>query len=492
MSQNKFSEYRLEDTIIRSLTVLKYVEPTPVQREVLPLLLEKQDVVIKSQTGSGKTAAFGIPLAQFVAWEERAPQALVLTPTRELAMQIKEEIFNIGRYKRLKVEALFGKTSFQSQVKSLKQRTHVVVATPGRLRDHIERGTIDLSQIKTLIIDEADEMFAMGFIDQVEEILWELPQERTTALFSATMPDAVKELTHHFLKYPKFVEIAADEQSKKRIRQQFIRVEEEEKLATLRDLFVVDNPDSSILFCNTQVMVERLMKELDRAGIKVDMLHGGMDQKDRTHVMNDFKRGYFRHLVATDVAARGIDVSDIALVVNYDLPDKTETYVHRIGRTARFENKGKALSLVNRRDTRSFEAILEAQNHSLEEIPRPSRATVDKYRLAFDQKQRKNPMLRKEIGLEFKTDIMKIHINAGKKTKMRPGDVVGALCNIEGITGEDIGVIHLMDVSTFVEILNGKGKKALNALQKMPIKGRKRRVSRSNETEYERHLRNGY
>lgn len=492
MSTNKFSEYRLDDTIIRSLSVLKYVEPTPVQREVLPLLLEKQDVVVKSQTGSGKTAAFGIPLAQLVDWEERAPQALVLTPTRELAMQIKEEIFNIGRYKRLKVEALFGKSSFQSQVKNLKQRTHIIVATPGRLLDHIERGTIDLSKIQTLIIDEADEMFAMGFIDQVEDILWELPQDRTTALFSATMPDAVKDLTKSFLKHPKFVEIAASEQSKKRIRQQFIRVEDEDKLATLRDLFVVDNPDSSILFCNTQVMVERLMKELDRSGIKVDMLHGGMEQRDRTQVINDFKRGYFRHLVATDVAARGIDVSDIALVVNYDLPDKTETYVHRIGRTARFENKGKALSLVNGRDRRSFEAIADSQSDSLEEIPRPSRAIVDKYRLAFDQKQSKNPMLRKEIGLEFKEDIMKIHINAGKKTKMRPGDVVGALCNIEGITGDDIGVINLMDVSTFVEILNGKGEKALRALQNMPIKGRKRRVSRSNETEYERNLRNGY
>lgn len=339
MSQNRFSEYPLDESIVKSLSVLKYTDPTPVQREVLPLLLNKKDVIVRSQTGSGKTAAFGIPLCQLVDWEERAPQALVLTPTRELATQIKDEIFNIGRYKRLKVEALFGKTSYQTQVKNLKQRTHIVVATPGRLFDHIERGTIDLSQIKTLIIDEADEMFAMGFIDQVEDILQELPQNRTTALFSATMPDAVKKLTEHFLKHPKYVEITDTDQSKKRIRQQYIRVEDEDKLATLKDLLIVDNPDSSILFCNTKVMVERLMKELDRADIKVDMLHGGMEQRDRTQVINDFKRGYFRHLVATDVAARGIDVADIALVVNYDLPDKPETYVHRIGRTARFENK---------------------------------------------------------------------------------------------------------------------------------------------------------
>ena len=492
MSQNRFSEYPLDESIVKSLSVLKYTDPTLVQREVLPLLLNKKDVIVRSQTGSGKTAAFGIPLCQLVDWEERAPQALVLTPTRELATQIKDEIFNIGRYKRLKVEALFGKTSYQTQVKNLKQRTHIVVATPGRLFDHIERGTIDLSQIKTLIIDEADEMFAMGFIDQVEDILQELPQNRTTALFSATMPDAVKKLTERFLKHPKYVEITDTDQSKKRIRQQYIRVEDEDKLATLKDLLIVDNPDSSILFCNTKVMVERLMKELDRADIKVDMLHGGMEQRDRTQVINDFKRGYFRHLVATDVAARGIDVADIALVVNYDLPDKPETYVHRIGRTARFENKGKTLSLVNPRDRASFAAIREAQGDVLEEIPRPSRATVDKYRLDFEQKQRKNPMIRKEKGLDFKEDIMKIHINAGKKTKMRPGDVVGAICNVEGVTGDDIGVINLMDVSTFVEILNGKGEKVLKALQSTPIKGRKRRVSRSNESEYERDLRNGY
>lgn len=239
-------------------------------------------------------------------------------------------------------------------------------------------------------------------------------------------------------------------------------------------------------------MVERLTKEIARLGVQVEMLHGGMEQKDRTRVMSDFKRGYFRHLVATDVAARGIDVADIALVVNYDLPDKTETYVHRIGRTARFENKGKALSFVGINDKLQLDELLTSQERLIEEIPRPSRATVDKYRMDFSRKQGQRPTIRKEKGLDFKEDIMKIHINAGKKTKMRPGDVVGAICNIEGVTADDIGVINLMDVSTFVEILNGKGPRVLSALQKMPIKGRARRVSRSNETEYERDLRNGY
>lgn len=492
MEKHHFSQYRLDESIIKALDVLKYTQPTAVQKSVLPLLLNRQDIVVKSQTGSGKTAAFGIPLAQMVDWEERAPQALILTPTRELAMQIKEELFNIGRYKRLKIEALYGKSSYQSQVKNLKQRTHIVVATPGRLFDHIVRNSIDLSKIETLIIDEADEMLAMGFIEQVEEIINELPSSRTTALFSATMPQAVKTLADDFMYAPKMVEIASTQQSKPRVHQQFIQVEDENKLSTFKDLFIVDNPESSIIFCNTKVMVERLTKEIARLGVQVEMLHGGMEQKDRTRVMLDFKRGYFRHLVATDVAARGIDVADIALVVNYDLPDKTETYVHRIGRTARFENKGKALSIICSQDQKQLDELLLEQERLIEEIPRPSRATVDKYRMDFKRKQEQRPEIRKEKGLDFKEDILKIHINAGKKTKMRPGDVVGAICNIDGLTADDIGVIHLMDVSTFVEILNGKGPRVLQALQKMPIKGRLRRVSRSNETEYERDLRNGY
>ena len=234
MTENKFAAYPLDPSIIRALDVLKYTAPTKVQEKVLPLLLNHQDVVVKSQTGSGKTAAFGIPLCELVEWEERAPQALVLTPTRELATQIKEEIFNIGRYKRIKVEALFGKSSYQSQVKNLKQRTHVVVATPGRLFDHIQRGTIDLSKIKTVIIDEADEMLAMGFIEQVEEILNEIPNKKTMALFSATMPSAIARLAEFFLKNPQEVSIETAPESKKKIQQHFVRVTDDTKLKTAK------------------------------------------------------------------------------------------------------------------------------------------------------------------------------------------------------------------------------------------------------------------
>ncbi|MGO3733136.1 MAG: DEAD/DEAH box helicase [Vagococcus sp.] len=488
MSQNSFSDLTIDKQIIKSLDVLGYTEPTQVQKEVIPYLLGKQDVIVKSQTGSGKTGAFGIPLCDIVEWEERAPQALVLTPTRELATQIKEEIFNIGRYKRIKVESIFGKSSFEGQAKSLKQRTHIVVATPGRLLDHIDQGTIDLSRVQTVVIDEADEMFAMGFVEQIEEVLDCLPEDRTTALFSATMPDEIKRLSEFYLNRPKFVEVEAKNLVQDRILQQFITVDKEDKLETLKDVLVVENPDSSIIFCNMKATVDGIESSLGKMGVKVTKLHGGMEQRDRTQVIKDFKRGYFRYLVATDVAARGLDIADIAMVINYDIPDNPETYVHRIGRTARFENHGKAVSFVCQHDGRRFDEIMTAQNHDIQEIKRASASLVRDRQLAFSNKQQRKPQLRKEKGFDFKEDIMKIHINAGRKTKMRAGDIVGTLCNIDGMTADDIGVISLLDISTFVEILNGKGPMVLKTLQTMPIKGRIRHVNKANESTYERDI----
>ncbi len=489
MNQNKFNVFGIDKQIIGALDVLGYTMPTEVQKQVVPLMLEGKDVLVKSQTGSGKTASFGIPICDLVEWEERAPQALILTPTRELATQIRDEIFNIGRYKRIKVVSVFGKSSFQMQEKQLKQRTHVVVATPGRLFDHIERKTIDLSKIKYVIIDEADEMFEMGFIEQIERILNYLPKNHVTALFSATMPEAVKHLSKKYMHNPISIEISPTEKSKKRILQEFAMIDDDRKLDHFKGILIVERPKSSIVFCNTKVMVEEVTKQMKLLGIHCEMLHGGMEQRDRTRVIQDFKRGYFNFLVATDVAARGIDVADIQLVVNYDIPEKPETYVHRIGRTARFENSGKALSLVNSHDRENFEEIYEAQDGQIEEIDLPSKKQVENYREAFNMSLDKKPTLRKEKGLAFNEDIMKIHINAGKKQKMRAGDIVGALCSIDGMTAEDIGVIELLDISTFVEILNGKGAKVLKALQTMPVKGRLRKVNRSNETKYEQDLR---
>lgn len=485
-----FKQFQLSKEIIGAIEKLGYNEPTTVQTEVIPALLEGKNLIVKSQTGSGKTAAFAIPICERVQWEERKPQVLVLTPTRELASQIQQDIFNIGRYKRLKVEAIFGRSSYERQAYNLKQRTHVVVATPGRLIDHMTQKTIDLSMINTVIIDESDEMLAMGFIEQIENVMKVVPPTATLALFSATMPAEIKTLATRYLKNPQLIEVKSENKVTQRIKQQYYEIPYDEKITVLEDVLTVVNPESSIIFCNTRAAVEEIAEALEALEIEVETLHGGMEQRHRTAVINDFKHGYFRYLVATDVAARGLDIADIALVVNFDLPENVESYVHRIGRTARFENDGHAISFVSSSDYRYLNPIQAMMDDTLVAIERPTQEEVLDGQAAFKTTQQTKMKLKKEKGHDFKEEIMKLHINAGKKTKMRAGDVVGALCNIEGMTGADIGVISLLDVSTFVEILNSKGEMVLAALQDFPIKGRIRRVSKANETTYESDLKN--
>lgn len=483
-----FKEYPLGEEIKRALDVLGYESPTEVQSAVIDELLNFENVIVKSQTGSGKTAAFAIPIVENVDWDQRRPQALILTPTRELALQIQEDIFNIGRFKRIKVEAIFGRSSFEQQERNLNGIVHVVVATPGRLIDHMQRRTIDLSQVQTLIIDESDEMLAMGFIQQIDRILKKVPTRANIGLFSATMPDEIRSLGNRIMADAVEIEVTSESLIEERIVQHVYHVEDKEKLDALKGILVVENPDSCILFCNTKILVEAVADMLWDLDIEVHTLHGDMEQRDRTKVITQFKRGQFRYLVATDVAARGLDIQDVQLVVNVDIPENAESYVHRIGRTARVDKQGKAISLVSNYAERFLEVILEETDNQIEVMQRPSPSFINSKVNSFNSKIQRKPKLIKEKGFDFKEEIMKLHINAGKKTKMRPGDIVGALCSIEGIIMEDIGIISVLDVSTFVEILNNKGAHVLNALQDQPIKGRIRNVNKANQSEYERQL----
>lgn len=476
-----FKTMNLSETTLKSLEVLGYNEATEVQEKVIKSLLNNESLIVQSQTGSGKTAAFGIPIVEHIDWDNRLPQALVLAPTRELALQIQEEIFNIGRFKRLIVEAVFGRSSFEAQEKKLRGLCHVVVATPGRLIDHIERGTIDLSEVKTLIIDEADEMLDMGFIDQIKAVTKALPKDKTISLFSATMPDKIKELSQQIMKDAKFVKVEAVNAVDDRILQERYFVSQKQKMDALKEILILENPNSSIIFCNTKANVEMVADMLWGLGINVETLHGDMEQRDRTYVINEFKRAGFRYLVATDVAARGLDIDDIALVVNYDLPENTASYIHRIGRTARIEKMGKAISLVDDYETKYLSTILEDTQFQIDNMKRPSESMLESKKDAFNAKILRQPKRKQAKGDDFKNQITKLHINAGKKTKMRPVDLVGALCSIDGVEKDDIGVIGIVDVSTFVEILNGKGKLVLDTLQTMPIKGRVRKVSLANQ-----------
>ncbi|MBS8266528.1 ATP-dependent helicase [Mesobacillus boroniphilus] len=479
MSQRSFEDYNLSDEIKRALSVLKYESPTEVQAEVIPMALQNQDLVVKSQTGSGKTASFGIPICDMVEWEEKNPQALILTPTRELAVQVREDITNIGRFKRIKAMAVYGKEPFSKQKEELKQKTHVVVGTPGRVIDHIERGTLVLDQIKYLIIDEADEMLNMGFIDDVESIIEELPPNRVTMVFSATLPKDVENLCHKYMKDPVNIEIASTGITTNTIDHMLIEVKEEDKLSLLKDITVVENPDSCIIFCRTKENVDNVFAELEEANYSCERLHGGLEQEDRFAVMDGFKMGNFRYLVATDVAARGIDVDNVSLVINYDVPMEKEGYVHRTGRTGRAGNKGKAITLATPYEGKFIKAIERYIGFEIPVTEAPSKQDVVRNQAAFDEKISGRRVVKNNKTARINQDIMKLHFSGGKKKKLRAVDFVGTIAKIPGVTADDIGIISIHDTMSYVDILNGKGSLVIQAMENATIKGKKLRVSKA-------------
>ncbi|MGL5347066.1 MAG: DEAD/DEAH box helicase [Peptostreptococcaceae bacterium] len=476
-----FKDYKLSKEILKSINMLNFKTPTKVQQEVIPVALENKDVLVKSQTGSGKTATFAIPLCELVDWDENKPQALVLTPTRELAIQVRDDVFNIGRFKRIKVPAIYGKSSFALQAKELKQKTHIVVGTPGRTIDHINEGNFITDNIKYLVIDEADEMLSMGFLEQVEEIIQSLPNNRITMLFSATMPEDIDALVNKHMNDPVKIEIKAKTLTVDRIQQDGYMVEETGKLNLLKDITIIENPDSCVIFANTQSKVEALYKELMKLDYPCDKIHGGMEQDERIKVMNNFKKGYFRYLIATDVAARGIDIDNITHVINYDVPVLKENYVHRIGRTGRAGKEGRAITFVMKSDERRVFEIYSYTGKELTMKKRPSKRLVIELKPEFENKLAKKQKIKEDKGANLSQEIMKLHINAGKKTKMRPVDIVGTLCSIDGVEASDIGVISVLDVSTYVEVLNNKGDMVLKALQTKNIKGRPRKVTKAEQ-----------
>ncbi|MEK4870269.1 DEAD/DEAH box helicase [Niallia sp. FSL W8-1348] len=476
MSAKNFHDFNLSNQIVKALDSLEYRTPTEVQNKVIPLVLEKIDLVVKSQTGSGKTASYGIPICELVEWEENKPQALILTPTRELAVQVKEDFIDIGRFKRIKAAAVYGKQPFAIQKTELKQKTHVVVGTPGRVLDHIERGTLSLDRISYLVIDEADEMLNMGFIEQVEAIINALPQNRVTMLFSATLPEAVKELSQRYMKTPIDIEIKATGLTTDKIEHSLIKVEEKDKFSLLQDVTIVENPDSCIIFCRTKDRVDTLSDQLTDLGYNCDQIHGGMVQEDRLEVMNDFKRGEFHYLIATDVAARGIDIDNITHVINYDLPLEKESYVHRTGRTGRAGKKGKAITFVTPFEDRFLQEIEEYIGFEIPMIDAPAKEEVANRQADFEAKKNEEPTIKKAKNEKLNKQIMKLYFNGGKKKKLRAVDFVGTIAKIEGVTAEDIGIITIMDTFSYVEILNDKGRLVLERMKKTPIKGKSLKV----------------
>lgn len=469
----KFEDFNLDKYIIKALYNLNYTIPSKVQEEVIPRLLKKEDVIVKSKTGSGKTASFGIPICENIDIENNNVQALIVVPTRELALQVKDEISNIGRLKKIRCSAIFGKQPIKEQIRELKQRVHIVVATPGRIIDHIGRNTIDLDDIKSFIIDEADKMLNKGFIEDMEFILNKIPKNSAKGLFSATIDDDIQYICDKYLKVSNILDIKYNELfDKKQIIENKIKSSENDKYKNLKSIIYMENPTSLIIFCNTKDKVKKLYENMKKDGFLVEELHGDMSQDKRIFVIKDFKNNKFNILISTDVAARGIHIDDISLVINYDVPRDKENYIHRIGRTGRKDSYGKAITIFTDKDDKyinEIEAYLGYEIKVLEELKIDD---IAKGKIKFEKKSkevlknRKNKIIEKNIHSE----VTKIYINAGKKKKIRVIDIVGAFSNLPGINNEDIGVVEVQDLCSYVDILNYKGEELVKKYKEISIK----------------------
>ena len=342
----KFKELELSPELLKSVERAGFEEATPIQSETIPLALSGKDVIGQAQTGTGKTAAFGLPMLEKIDTNRNELQGLVISPTRELAIQTQEELYRLGRDKRVRVQAVYGGADIGRQIRGLKDRPHIVVGTPGRMLDHINRHTLKLGTVETLVLDEADEMLNMGFLEDIESIISRVPDQRQTLLFSATMPPAIKNIGVKFMKDTVHVKIKTKEMTADLIDQYYVRAKEYEKFDIMTRLFDVQSPELTIVFGRTKRRVDELARGLEARGYRAEGIHGDLSQQKRMSVLRSFKGGHLDILVATDVAARGLDISGVTHVYNYDIPQDPESYVHRIGRTGRAGKGGMSVTFV--------------------------------------------------------------------------------------------------------------------------------------------------
>ncbi|HET7685122.1 MAG TPA: DEAD/DEAH box helicase [Candidatus Limnocylindria bacterium] len=367
-SEYRFGEVEVPVTIARALEQMGYVVPTEVQAQSIPPLRAGEDLIGQAQTGTGKTAAFGIPIVEKVDPSAGWVQALVLTPTRELCVQVAEEIERIGRFRNVRTVAIYGGSSMDRQISGLKRGAQVVVGTPGRVLDLIRRGELRLDRVHTVILDEADRMLDMGFIVDVETILARCPRQRQTALFSATMPYAILRICDRFMKRDATrVSVKPEQRTVETVRQLVVFVAERDKVAALLELTREFKVDRLLVFRHTQIGVDRLTATLKRRGRNVAALHGGLSQRERDRTLAEFKAGQVQYLIATNVASRGLDITDLPYVLNYDIPEDAETYVHRVGRTARAGKQGTAITFVGEWDIDAWEQMIESVGATVEE-----------------------------------------------------------------------------------------------------------------------------
>ncbi len=476
---NAFETMGVSRPLLKALEQMGIQTPTPIQEMIIPAALEGRDLLAKGKTGSGKTLSYGIPLCERVTWQCRFPQALVLVPTRELALQVKSTLFWLGREKRLQVTSLIGGEDMDRQRRIIRQRNHILVGTPGRVLALLQEGTLNGMHIACLILDEGDLMLDMGFRPDIEKILESLPKVKQRIFCSATLPASLGEICRRYLQQPLYLEIP-EEGTPDTIRQEGYQIGEKdpdgEKNRLVQRLLFQKSPERMLIFCGTREMVNVLYRRLSRLGLRCGMLHGMVDQEQRSHTLDHFRQGRFPILIATDVAARGVDIPDITHVLQYDMALTAEAFLHRSGRCGRQGAPGENIFFFTLNERVYMERAQALWGRILpiktgEALPDFSE---DMWMLWKKNYTREKTVQKKRTPYQETRTVL--HIGGGQKSGLRPGDFVGAICHLPDVQEEDIGTIEIRDSATYVEILNGKGAQVCEALQYTPIKGRERKV----------------
>jgi ATP-dependent RNA helicase DeaD len=542
MQKLKFNELNISKEIQKAIDDMGFEEASPIQSAAIPILLEGKDVIGQAQTGTGKTVAFGIPAIEKINPKSSETQVLILCPTRELCLQVSEEITKLIKYKKgINVLPIYGGQSIERQIQGLKRGSQVVIGTPGRIIDHLERKTLKLNSIKLFVLDEADEMLNMGFVEDIEFILETTPSDKQTVFFSATMPKQILELTKKYQNSPELVKVVHNELTVPNIEQIYFEVKDSNKFEALSRLIDINNIKLGLVFCNTKRRVDELVEQLESRGYSADALHGDMRQAQRENVMKRFRGGNIELLIATDVAARGIDVDDIEIVINYDIPYDEESYVHRIGRTGRAGKDGKAFTFVSSRDMYKLRDIqkyaktkINAQKvpllNEVEEIRindylSKVKTTIDsekidkyvkiiekfldneeytttdiaaallKINLGLNETSRdefdliempKSPNRGAKRGGKLSGNIARLFLSVGHRDNVSPKNILGAIAGETGLSGDEIGEIDIYDKFSFVEIPKEHTEKVLEIMNGAQIRGKKVNVEVAQEQKSDR------
>ena len=530
METVRFEEMGLSEEIQKAVRHMGFEEASPIQAKAIPAMISGIDLIGQAQTGTGKTAAFGIPLLEKVDPKLKKLQAIVLCPTRELAIQVADEIRNLSRYMHgIKVLPIYGGQDIVKQIRSLKSGTQIVIGTPGRVMDHMRRKTMKLDFVHTVVLDEADEMLNMGFREDIEFVLSGVPEERQTVLFSATMPKPIMEITKKFQNNAKVIKVTKKELTVPNIEQYYYDVKPKKKEEVLSRLLDIYSPRLSVVFCNTKKQVDLLVNALLGRGYFAAGLHGDMKQEQRDRVMQGFRTGKTEILVATDVAARGIDVDEVEAVFNYDLPQDDEYYVHRIGRTGRAGREGRAFSFVSGKEVYKLKEIQrycktkiyaqkvpslnDVANTKMENILDDVERVIEQEDLdmminAIEERVNNSEFTAMDMAAAFlkiccgmtednknteendwefgdtgagEDGMVRLFINIGKKQRVRPGDILGAIAGESGMDGKLIGTIDMYDKYTFVEVPREYAREVLNAMKNVKIKGKTVAVEPANQ-----------